>query len=47
MHVEEAMNDILQTMAKIDEWVYRYEIIYAGVYLYLKRNYLKLKELQQ
>jgi len=25
MQAEEAMNDILQTRAKIDEWVYRYE----------------------
>ena len=44
MQAEEAMNDLLQTMAnKIEEGVYRYEILYAGVHLYLKRNYLKLE----
>jgi len=38
MQAEEAVDGILQTMAKIDEWVYRYEILYAGVHLYLKKK---------
>jgi len=32
MQAEVAMDGILQTMAKRAEGVYRYEIIYAGVY---------------